>query len=184
MKVIFLDHDGVICLSTEWGSRFKKRKKLGVERLLLYSELPLECRFDNFNKKAVKVLNEILSKTNAEIVVSSDWRYHASLVELQIFYKQQGVEKCPFSITQTVKQIDERFWNKNFRNTANLEEERAFEIQDWLKKNPQVTSWVAVDDLDMSSFLGKNFVLTSKSDEGIKKLGVKEKIIQILNNEI
>ena len=26
MKVIFLDHDGVICLSTEWGGRYKKQK--------------------------------------------------------------------------------------------------------------------------------------------------------------
>jgi len=27
MKVIFLDHDGVICLSSEWGNRFKKQDK-------------------------------------------------------------------------------------------------------------------------------------------------------------
>ena len=27
MKVIFLDHDGVICLSGNWGSRFKKQQK-------------------------------------------------------------------------------------------------------------------------------------------------------------
>ena len=25
MKVLFLDHDGVICLSDEWGGRFKKK---------------------------------------------------------------------------------------------------------------------------------------------------------------
>ena len=31
MKVIFLDHDGVICLSTEWGGRHKKQKKLTKE---------------------------------------------------------------------------------------------------------------------------------------------------------
>ena len=27
MKVIFLDHDGVICLPQQWGGRHKKRKK-------------------------------------------------------------------------------------------------------------------------------------------------------------
>ncbi len=27
MKVIFLDHDGVICLSSEWGGRYKKQKE-------------------------------------------------------------------------------------------------------------------------------------------------------------
>jgi hypothetical protein len=30
MKVIFLDHDGVICLSNNWGNRFKN-KKIGVD---------------------------------------------------------------------------------------------------------------------------------------------------------
>jgi len=28
MKVIFLDHDGVICLSNCWGSRFKNKDGL------------------------------------------------------------------------------------------------------------------------------------------------------------
>ena len=28
MKVIFLDHDGVICLPKQWGSREKKRLEL------------------------------------------------------------------------------------------------------------------------------------------------------------
>ena len=42
-------------------------------------EIPLEYRFDNFDQKAVKVLNEILEQTDAEIVVSSDWRLHATI---------------------------------------------------------------------------------------------------------
>lgn len=29
MKVIFLDHDGVICLSNNWGSRMNKQRKFG-----------------------------------------------------------------------------------------------------------------------------------------------------------
>jgi hypothetical protein len=28
-------------------------------------EMPLECRFDNFNQKAVKVLNQIIEETGA-----------------------------------------------------------------------------------------------------------------------
>ena len=36
-------------------------------------ETPMEYRFDNFNKKAIKVLNEILEETGAELVTSSDW---------------------------------------------------------------------------------------------------------------
>jgi len=63
MKVIFLDHDGVICLSTEWGGRYKKREKANISHKQPNLEMPLEYRFDNFNQKAVKVLNEILEET-------------------------------------------------------------------------------------------------------------------------
>ena len=59
MKILFLDFDGVICLSTEWGSRYKTK-----------------TQFDRFNAKALKVLNEILFLTDCEIVVSYDWRFH------------------------------------------------------------------------------------------------------------
>ena len=31
MKVLVLDHDGVMCLSTEWGGRMKKIKKWKLE---------------------------------------------------------------------------------------------------------------------------------------------------------
>lgn len=184
MKVLFLDNDGVICLSTEWGSRYKKQKKWGGRKLSMTPrEVPMEYRLDNFNKKAIAVLNQILEVTGAEIVVSSDWRYHASLEELQNYYKEQGISKGPISTTNRTEEIDPRLWEKEFRNFAKLEKERAFEIDYWLRKNPEVTNWVAVDDLDMSEFLGENFVHTPKSSEGIKQTGIKEKIIKILNND-
>ena len=83
MKVIFLDHDGVICLSTEWGGRMKKQKEWGGRKLSMTTlEIPVEYRFDNFNEKAINVLNEILEKTGAEIVVSSDWKRWATVEEL------------------------------------------------------------------------------------------------------
>jgi hypothetical protein len=71
-----------------------------------------------------------------------------------------------------------------------LEQSRSLEILQYLRDNPEVTEWVAVDDLDMSN--GEewkkwgltNFVLTPKSTEGIKQSGVKEKIVNYLNNDI
>ena len=61
MKIIFLDNDGVICLSNNWGERAKKwanfkRDNPDVE----FTDRPVLCRFDDFDDKAVKVLNEIL----------------------------------------------------------------------------------------------------------------------------
>jgi hypothetical protein len=135
MKVLFLDHDGVICLSTQWGGRFKKK---GFDS---NPETPLDIRMDNFDDKAVKVLNSIIEETGCEIVVSSDW--------------------------------------KNWGNLEQMKAIRVIEIKKWLEDHPEVTHWVAVDDLDLSKL--DNFVMTTKPyNEGIKQSGVKEKILKFL----
>jgi hypothetical protein len=199
MKVLFLDNDGVICLSNNWGERAKKwanfkRDNPDVE----FTNRPVQCRFDDFDNKAVKVLNEILEETGAEIVVSSDWRLHANLEELGVYYESQGIIKRPIAVTDQFKDVFPKEWNA-FRFRAKLELERSMEIGHWLENHPEVTHWVAVDDLNMSpEFLSKyfsseeddsknpglsNFVLTPRSREGIKQSGVKEKVIKFLTNE-
>ena len=95
MKVIFLDNDGVICLHNNWGGRskkWKKFKKLNPDAINDKSA-PVDVRFDDFDKKAIKILNNILEETGAEIVVSSDWKLHASLEELGEYYETQGIIK-------------------------------------------------------------------------------------------
>jgi hypothetical protein len=196
MKVIFLDNDGVICLSRNWGSRNTKRRKAGLKISVPSSEIPVDIRLDNFDKKAVKILNEILEETGAEIVVSSDWRLHATLEELGEYYTSQGIIKKPIAVTDQVKDLFPNEWSKKLRFYADLELERYMEINHWLENHPEVTNWVAVDDLDMSiEFLGPrfssangsdtkpgltNFVLTPRVNEGIKQSGIKEKILQFL----
>lgn len=197
MKAIFLDHDGVICLSTEWGGRFKKQKKWGGRKLSMTpSEIPLEYKFDNFNKKAIKVLNEILEETGAEIVVSSDWVMYATLEEMGQYYESQGIIKKPIAFTPNQENCtcydNETFpWNK----TWHLEQCRSIEIKQYLVDHPEITNWVAVDDLNMGKtglyysmeFVHDwgldNFVLTEKDNEGIKQIGIKDKIIKYLNND-
>ena len=89
-------------------------------------------------------------------------------------------------------------WNA-FRYRAELELERSMEIGHWLENHPEVTNWVAIDDLNMSiEFLSKNFshskdddknpglsnfVLTPKASQGIKQSGIKEKILKFLKDE-
>ena len=195
MKVIFLDNDGVVCLSTEWGGRSKKKSKYLKELPGTESTLPAWVKMDNFNDKAVKILNSILLETDAEIVVSSDWRLHANLDELGEYYESQGIIKKPIAVTDIFKDIFPKEWNA-FRFRAELELERSMEIGHWLQNHPEVTSWVAIDDLNMSpEFLSKyfsnsedeaknpglsNFVLTPRSREGIKQSGVKEKVLKFL----
>ncbi len=197
MKVIFLDHDGVICLSNNWGGRYKKQKKWGGRKLSMTNrEIPLEYRFDDFDKKAIKVLNEIIDETNSEIIISSDWKNHSTLEELGIYYEQQGIIKKPIDLTPWLNECDwylkeykDGFpWSRQF----DLEQTRSIEIRQYIINHPEITHWVSVDDLNM----GKtglyysmefehdwgldNFVLTPKGSEGIKQNGIKEKILKFL----
>jgi hypothetical protein len=210
MKVIFLDNDGVICLDNNWGGRTRKWKeyqKLNPENQLVILA-PVEYRFDDFDQKAVKVLNEILEETGAEIVVSSDWRLHATLEELGDYYIAQGISKRPIGLTRTYVdirkdmpegvEVQSQFYGEDyaFPYTRNDEYEivRHLEILQYLKDHPEVTHWVAVDDLNMgkeitSKYYGDetrewgldNFVWTPQMSEGIKQCGKKEKIINFLS---
>ena len=196
MKILMLDNDGVICLSNNWGGRAKKWAKYrSANPDVDFTNRPIDCRFDAFDEKAIKVLNEILEETGAEIVISSDWRLHANLEELGDYYISQGIIKRPIAVTDMFKDIFPREWNA-FRLRADLEIERSMEIGHWLKNHPEVTHWVAIDDLHMgihveASSYGpydrdwglENFVWTPRDWEGIKQSGVKEKIIKFLTNE-
>ena len=194
MKVIFLDHDGVICLSTEWGGRFKKQNKWGGRKLSMTTlEMPVEYRFDNFNKKAVKILNEILEKTGAEIVVSSDWKRWATVEEMGEYYESKGIIKKPIAFTPNLGQCT---WYDNWAWSFewDLEMTRVIEIKQYLHDHPEITHWVSIDDLDMGKtgvnwgskfehdWALDNFVLTPKGNEGIKQSGIKEKVIKFLND--
>lgn len=198
MKIIFLDHDGVICLHSEFGGRFKKQAAAGRKLSQSITSLPVSARFDNFNKKAVKTLNEILTETGAEIVVSSDWKRYATVEELGDYYTEQGIIKRPIDATDYCRNLqmegklpsyNEFKWERH----RDLEQERHFEILQWLKEHPEVTHWCAIDDLHMGISIDfgdglhdrewglRNFVWTNTS-EGIKRSGVKEKILKFFEN--
>jgi|GEM_PF-479554 hypothetical protein len=200
MKVIFLDHDGVICLATEWGGRFKKQQKHGKKLSQSVLSLPVDCRFDNFNKKAILILNEIIQETGAEIVVSSDWKSWATCEEMGEYYEAKGIAKKPIAFTPFFRDLqaegkipgyDDFVWDRKFQ----LEQERHFEILEWLKENQGVTHWVAIDDLNMGIPVSThhygdfdrewgltNFVWTPQESEGIKQSGKKESILKFLKD--
>jgi hypothetical protein len=191
MKVIFLDHDGVICLSNNWGGRTKKWAKYRSENpdsSKDKKDAPVSFRFDDFDTKSVKVLNKILDETGAEIVVSSDWKLHATLEELGEYYELHGISKKPISLTPNIGKCTVHGNNFIWSPRWDLEQTRTIEIRQYLHDHPEVTHWVSVDDLNMGK-IGEswkddwaidNFVLTPKSNEGIKQLGVKEKVLKFL----
>lgn len=167
MKIIFLDIDGVLATHKQY---MMNRKKFW-DKNPLAKELKIPYPFD---PKCIKIFNEILDDTGADIVLSSDWREHFSLEDLDKIFKFNGVNKSPVDIT-----ISE------LASFGNQIMNRAFQIGEYVTRN-NITNYVVIDDLNISNFMSitgddNKFVLTDDF-EGLKKLSLKNKIIKILNN--
>lgn len=183
MKIIFLDHDGVICLSDNWGGRFKKK---GYDS---NPETPLDIRMDSFDEKAVKVLNEIIELTGCEIVVSSDWKKWGTLEQMKEMYKTRGIKE-PIALTPFISECTAHsntfIWSPRWES----EQTRTLEINQFLHDHPEVTHWVAIDDMDLGDngegwkdWGLKNFIHCKRPyREGIKQSGLKEKILKFLED--
>jgi len=188
MKVIFLDNDGVICLANNWGSRVNKRKKDKISLVMNDPDVEAKYRFDYFDKKAVKVLNQVLEETGAEIVVSSDWRLYGTLEELGDYYLSEGIIKKPIAFTKRYIGCDKPDEFEWFRQTMH-QQQRCIEVRQYLTDHPEITHWACIDDLELGEVdsYGKeqkwglsNFVHTPRENEGIKQSGVKEKLLEYL----
>ena len=155
MGIIFADHWGTLCLADKHGREHKKEDLPNISEMKIHGELI------PFDKEAVKILNSIIKETNADIVISSDWKKWCPLDKMKEFYKLQGIIKEPIDYTPYIKGI----------------ENRNLEIKEWLNNN-KVDKWVAIDDLYLDL---TNFVWVSRTDEGIKQKVIKEKILSYLN---
>lgn len=155
MKILYTDIDYVLSLDSDMS---KKNTKWGW--------------ISPFNKKAVDIYNDILRKTDAEIVISSDWKNNKTLKQLQeIFLEFAGIEKAPIDITPTIPGVV----------LQRLEEWRAKEILLHVEQY-KPTSWVVIDDLYLNVWLpDDNFVYLPRSNEGIKQSSKKDEIIRKLN---
>jgi hypothetical protein len=167
MKVIFLDIDGVLATHKQYmmnRKKFQDKNPIAKELNILYP----------FDPKCVKVFNEILDATDADIVLSSDWKLHFSLEDIDKIFKFNGVNKSPIDTT-----VNED------ASMSNQTMNRAFQIGEYVTRK-NITNYVVIDDLNV----GKYMVITNEEDkffltddfEGIKKVGLKDKIIKKLNN--
>jgi hypothetical protein len=84
-------------------------------------------------------LQKICDETNAELVVSSDWKKHFTFNQLKRIFRHYGVTARLIDIT-----THQDLWNKMSR--PSLEHERALEVVKWAKDN-KITNWIAIDDL-------------------------------------
>ena len=151
MKILFLDHQGVIYLE-------KAIWPVGKPILL------------NFDQGAVSILNEIIREVDCEIVVSFDWKTWVDLPTMKSLYIKQGIIKPPIGYTTTT----------NIKDLDDIAYLRAKEISEWLDSADNITSWVAIDDLDMRKHLS-NFVWIEDAEKGILAEGIKKSVVDHLN---
>jgi hypothetical protein len=148
-KIIILDIDGVLATEECWQTtEFKWGKNIY-----------------RWNDNCVKTLNEFLNETDAEIVLSSDWRIHFDLNTLNEIFKWNNVIKSPIAITDAYR----------YKMSSNLEIDRIHQIKRFLENN-LIKYWVCVDDLNLKSDIVPNFVQVDQ-ERGISYEGVKEKLL-------
>jgi hypothetical protein len=163
MAIIFLDIDGVLATNLQ----FQMNKQKFQDKHAWADELRVPYPFD---PGCVKILNEIIETTDAEIVLSSDWKLHWNILELHEIFHHNGVIKSPRTVTLNV--TAEEF---------DLEQERAYQISEFIKKfKPK--QYVIIDDLEvgykMETLEGQDRYVKTRDREGLKQTGVKEKILE------
>ena len=122
MKILFLDFDGVLN-SVKW---MRENPDMANSMFLASVESKLD-------KNAVALLNDVLAKTGAYVVISSTWRKCMSLVEIKEVLYNNG-------FTGKVVGATPRF-------AKNGSSHRGDEIQEWLDTGYiDVEKFVIVDD--------------------------------------
>jgi FMN phosphatase YigB (HAD superfamily) len=163
-STIFLDLDGVMATTSEYYQSVKNF----WEKYDFARDIGMQYRF---NPGCVKVLNKILEITDADIVLTSDWREDYNLQTLDNIFKFNKVIKSPIDVTDVYS-----------KTMQELEKFRASEINDYIyKKN--ITNYVIIDDLDLSPFVSQDKFIRTINREGIKQSNIKEKILKILQYE-
>lgn len=125
-----------------------------------------------WNPDCVNVLNEIITETGAEIVLSSDWRNQFTLEALGEIFEWNGIIKKPFAIT-----------GKECVSFSNLEKNRIHQIKLSLEEH-KPEKWVSFDDLHLGDKFYKkdgltNFVLIDPI-VGLTGEGIKQQILNFL----
>jgi hypothetical protein len=150
--VVFLDIDGVLQpLSSQ--KRFEHnldelKKELVIkyqnDEYLDMDKYDLGAVYYDWDKKAVERLRELCDKTDAKIVISSNWRSYSPLSRLKDYFRLHNLD------TYIVAEIPDL----GGRSRAN-------EVNQYLENNQNVQKFVILDDsyiLDFEDKYPKQFV--------------------------
>lgn len=170
MKVIFLDIDGVMNNTNHAVEMYNKYQN----KEITYTEYNNAVIHDYPYNEPLKLLKEIVDKTEAKIVLSSSWRNLRGRIEKlnEIFapYGYSIIDSTPDRVTLEQLQlcgfaIENSFAYKiamKYEGTAQYLKkigDRGAEIAWWLYNHPEVESFVILDDdyEDISQYFENNW---------------------------
>ena len=170
-KVIFLDIDGV--LNTEKYYNYLRDNGLDTDDY-----------FGNlFSPEAVENLQRIIETTNAQIVISSSWRF-AGIGGLRTMWNRRQLPGYIYDITSLYVADDfirEHMGEEDFDYTEAIFSTRELEISSWLRDHPETTNYVILDDLSSMKRYEANYVRINPK-KGITRENT-EQAITILNSK-
>lgn len=144
MKILFLDIDGVILAGRHWNS---------IEN----------CSYNTIPSDTTGLLNDIVKRTDAQVVVSSTRR-------LDNFCRQE-------LIAGGFTGAFHRRWRTPY---VNGDKKRGYEIQEWLNFYPEVQRYAIVDDDSDILPKQKKFFVKTQYETGLAEEHV-ERLVNILN---
>lgn len=129
MKVIFVDIDGPLSYGT-WDDGSVK----------ITEDLTIPYAWE---KDQCEVLAEIITETGAKVIVSSDWKKHFTVDQLNSVFEYYGIPPVVIGVTDTQKA----------KISSWLDMDRAYQIARWLQQNREsVEEWIAIDDLNLGKW--------------------------------
>lgn len=134
-KILFLDVDGVL---NRWRGRQSLTQPIPGNVAPWYIELNL-----------VELINwAVIQMPDVRIVVSSTWRLHVE--DSEDFSRR----------TRILPGLIHEDWTTD--RDMKFDDQRKLEIEDWLRRHPEITSYAVLDDLDLG-FSGAVHVRTNES---------------------
>lgn len=132
-KIIFIDVDGPLAWGTWEDGKVKINENTSNEFTIPYAWDKADC----------EALANICEATNAELVLSSDWKKHFTLKQMSDVFIEYGIYARLIDIT-----THQSLWMRMSRPSPDWE--RAAQIVKWVKDN-KISNWIAIDDLNLSN---------------------------------
>jgi hypothetical protein len=172
INVVFLDLDFVLNNTSFLQAAHKE----------VFGDKPRAVRADdhkklcqaNIDPKAVSLLNDLLEKSEAKVVIHSSWKENWTMTEILVFLQNKGFKGEVIGMTQSLPE--------NMKGC--VDRRRAFEIANWLvesEKTMTVKSMVILDDEEIGLGFDECQVRTDPIN-GLTQFDV-DKAVKILAEE-